>query len=313
LKCLITGANGFVGSRLLGVMSQSEQFDLVAHSRKEPVILISNAEYLPFGIIDGNTNWSPILKNIDVVVHCAARAHIMNERAKDPREEFRKINCNGTLNLAQHCVKSGVKRFIYLSTIGVNGIKTDLGVPFTENDTPHPNNSYALSKLEAEEGLKIIAKNSTLEVVIIRPPLIYGPKAPGNFGSLLKILKRGIPLPLSGIHNKRSLISLDNLIDFILTCISHPRAANEIFVISDGFDISTPELIRGLTFSAKWPNRLFYVPTPVLSLIAKFFGIEEKMQGLCGTLRIDITKAKRLLDWVPPLSVDQSIRAAIVE
>jgi nucleoside-diphosphate-sugar epimerase len=235
----------------------------------------------------------------------------MKDVSHEPLEEFRKVNLYGTLNLARQCVNAGVKRFIYLSSIGVNGLRTRPHSLFAEVDAPNPHNAYALSKYEAEIGLMEIAKESKLEVVIIRPPLIYGPDAPGNFGMLLRLVQKGIPLPFLGVRNKRSFIALDNLIDFILLCLTHPMAKNEIFLVSDDHDISTPDLVKYIAEAAKLPNRSIYLPIWALCLLMKLGGLGDRVPGLIGSLRINITKAKNLLGWIPPFSIKQSIDKAI--
>ena len=311
MRCLVTGANGFVGSRLIDIMSKMQQYQITLHSRSKPALYVKSIHSSLSGEIDGNTLWRPILDNIDYVIHCAARVHIMEDYSKDPITEFRRVNVLGTLNLARQCANAGVKRFIYLSSIGVNGVKTKRDTFFTETDIPNPHNPYAISKWEAEVGLMAIARESKLEVVIIRAPLIYGPNAPGNFRLLLWLVKKGMPIPLAGIRNQRSLIALDNLIDFILTCISHPRAANELFLISDGEDLSTPNLIEKIAIAAQVPNRLFYVPPYILIMVMGVLGFKNKIQGLCGSLRIDIAKARYQLGWSPPSSLSDAIHSAV--
>jgi len=248
---------------------------------------------------------------VECVVHCAARVHVMREDSSDPLGEFRRVNLYGTINLARQCVDAGVRRFVYLSSIGVNGLVTGPDSCFTEADIPNPHNGYAVSKWEAEKALMEIAKEYKLEVVIIRPPLIYGPDAPGNFGMLLRLVQKRIPLPFLGIRNRRSFIALDNLIDFILLCLSHPMAKNEIFLVSDDQDISTPDLVKQIAEVARLPNRSFYLPLWVLSLLMKLGGFGDREPGLIGSLRVDITKAKTLLGWSPPVSIQQSIYKVI--
>jgi nucleoside-diphosphate-sugar epimerase len=224
--------------------------------------------------------------------------------------EFRLVNVQGTLNLARQAVEAGVKRFVFISSIGVNGAQTALGKPFSEANLPKPHNAYALSKWEAEQGLLRIADETGLEVVIIRPPLVYGLDAPGNFGSLLRSVQRGWPLPLGAVYNQRSLVALDNLVDFIVTCITHPQAAYQTFLVSDRQDLSITELVRGMAQAAGVPARLLPVPVWALQAGASLLGKGDVVQRLCGNLQLDISKARSLLGWVPPVSVEEGLRRA---
>jgi nucleoside-diphosphate-sugar epimerase len=235
----------------------------------------------------------------------------MHDNAADPLTPFRVVNVDGTLNLARQAAAAGVKRFVFISSIGVNGSKTAVCKPFSEADLPKPHNAYALSKWEAEQGLIQIAAETGLEVVIIRPPLVYGCNAPGNFGMLTRAVQRGWILPLGAVHNQRSLVALDNLVDFIVTCITHPQAANQTFLVSDGKDLSTTELVRGMTQAAGIPARLLPVPVWALQAGASLLGKGDAVQRLCGNLQVDITKARSLLGWVPPVSVEEGLRRAM--
>jgi nucleoside-diphosphate-sugar epimerase len=244
-------------------------------------------------------------------VHTAARAHVLNDRVTDPLAEFRRVNTVGTLRLAEQAAATGVKRFVFVSSIGVNGVQTSIGKPFSEATQPKPHNAYALSKWEAEQGLMRIADETGLEVVIIRPPLVYGCNAPGNFGSLMRAVQRGWPLPLGAVHNQRSLVALDNLVDFIVTCITHPQAANQTFLVSDGQDLSTTELVRGMAQAAGVPARLLPVPVWALQAGATLLGKGDAVQRLCGNLQVDISKARNLLGWTPPVSVAAGLLLAM--
>jgi nucleoside-diphosphate-sugar epimerase len=235
----------------------------------------------------------------------------MHDTVADPLAAFRSINVDGTLNLARQADAAGVKRFVYISSIGVNGSQTAIGKSFSEADPAQPNNAYAYSKWEAEQGLRQIAAHTFMEVVIIRPPLVYGANAPGNFGSLARAIQRGVPLPLGAIHNHRSLVALDNLVDFIITCISHPKAANQTFLISDGEDLSTTELVRGLAQAAGVPARLLPVPVWALEWAGRLVGKGDAVQRLCSNLQIDSSKALNMLDWRPKISVQEGLRRAI--
>lgn len=280
-------------------------------SRRKLTALESRLEFSQVGDLGRATDWFPALQGVDAVVHCAGRAHVLKDTAADPLAAFRIVNVEGTLNLAQQAVVAGVKRFVFVSSIGVNGVQTALGKPFSEADQPKPHNAYALSKWEAEQGLLRIADESGLEVVIIRPPLVYGFGAPGNFGSLMRAVQRGWLLPLGAVHNQRSLVALDNLVAFIVTCISHPQAANQTFLVSDGQDLSTTELVRGTAHAAGVPVRLLPVPVWVLQAGATLLGKGDVVQRLCGNLQVDISKARQLLGWVPPVSVDEGLQRAV--
>jgi nucleoside-diphosphate-sugar epimerase len=236
----------------------------------------------------------------------------MNDKSADPLEEFRKINVDATIHLAKQAAAAGVKRFIYLSSIKVNGESTQLGRPFTAEDVARPQDPYGVSKHEAERALRKIAEQTGMEVVIIRPPLVYGPGVKANFASMMGIIQRGLPLPLASLtDNQRSLVALGNVIDLIVTCINHPAAANQTFLVSDDEDLSTAELLRRMGQALKKPTKLFYVPIFLLQLGAALINKSEIYQRLCGSLQVDITKTKDLLHWKPPLSVDQGLRQAI--
>jgi len=232
----------------------------------------------------------------------------MNDAVPDPLAEYRKVNVEGTLNLARQAAKAGVSRFVYISSIKVNGEQTASGKPFTPDDEPAPEDSYGVSKLEAETGLHEIASETGMEVVIIRPPLVYGPGVKGNFASMIKLVDKGLPLPLGAIHNKRSLVALDNLVDLITTCIDHPAAANQVFLAGDGQDVSTTELLRGVGRAMGKPARLIPVPAGMLMFGAGLLGKKAVGQRLLGSLQVDISKARNLLGWEPPLSVEEGLR-----
>lgn len=311
MKCLITGASGYVGSRLIEIMGQKGGYKIIAHTHTRQVARTDGVESHVTGDVDNEALWGSILDGVEYVIHCASRVHVMQERSADPLREFRRVNFHGTINLARQCIDAGVRRFIYLSTIGVNGQETGVDTYFSEEDSANPHNDYSLSKYEAELGLMEIARESKLEVVIIRPPLIYGPNAPGNFGLLLRLLRKKIPLPMAGIYNKRSFLALDNLIDFIIICLLHPMAKNELFLISDDEDISTSDLISNIAKAAQLPNRSFYLPLGLLRSFMRLGISKAAMHGLTGNLRIDMRKAKCVLGWTPPFSVGESVRRAV--
>ena len=309
-RVLVTGGQGFVG-KALAFDASSKGFNVRVSTRQAVNISHSNFELSQVTDIGLTTDWSAALQDVDSLVHCAGRAHVMKDAVADPLAAFRTVNFDGTLNLAQQAVKAGVKRFLFISSIGVNGSRNSAGKPFFETSEPNPHNAYALSKWEAEQGLLQIAAKTGLEVVIIRPPLVYGRNAPGNFGSLMRAVQRGWPLPLGAVHNQRSLVALDNLVDFIVTCITHPRAANQTFLVSDGQDLSTTELVRGMAQAAGVPARLLPVPVWALQAGATFLGKGESVQRLCGNLKVDISKARSLLGWIPLVTVEEGLRRAM--
>lgn len=307
MKVLLTGSSGFIGSRLLESLTGMRDYELSCMARM-PVKYNEGVKVF-ISDLASVTDWSEVLAGQQVIIHAAARAHVLKDTAADPLTEFRKVNTASTLNLARQAAEAGVRRFVFISSIGVNGNQTL--APFTEMVTPKPQEPYALSKFEAEQGLKEIADQSEMEVTIIRPPLVYGPNAPGNFGSLMRWTKKGIPLPLGAIHNKRSLIGIDNLVDFIITCIDHPAAANQTFLVADGEDLSTTDLLRRVGQAMGKPARLIPVPMSVLKFGARLLGKQAMAQRLCGNLQVDISKARKLLGWEPLVSVDEGLRRAV--
>ena len=260
--------------------------------------------------VDDKTDWRDELVDCDVVVHLAARVHVMYDASIDPLAEFRRVNVQGTLNLARQAAASGVRRFVFISSIKVNGEATQPGQPFTADDAPAPLDAYGISKMEAEQGLRELAAQTGMEVVIIRPPLVYGPGVKANFAAMMRWLQRGVPLPLGAIHNQRSLVALDNLVDLIVTCLTHPAAANQTFLVSDDEDVSTTELLRRMGQAMGKPARLLPVPVSWLKVGAAMVGKRDAAQRLSGSLQVDIEKTCRLLGWVPPISLDEGLRRA---
>lgn len=263
---------------------------------------------IPVGDIGKTTDWQLALQNIEVVVHLAARVHIMNDDAVDPLLEFRRVNVDGTLNLARQAAAAGVKRFIFISSIKVNGEATPPGKPYSADAMPAPIDPYGISKREAEDGLRQLAVQTGIEVVIIRPPLVYGPGVKANFLEMMKWLHKGIPLPLGAIHNRRSLVALDNLVDLIVTCVEHPAAAHQTYLVADGEDLSTTDLLRRMGVALGKPAKLLPVPAWLLTAGAKMIGKSALSQRLCGSLQVDISKNRELLGWVPPIKVDDALR-----
>jgi len=305
---LVTGATGFIGQALIARMLTHSNYQIYAAVRKLVTNFPSEVKQLKFDGVSSNTDWNNALQGVDCIIHTAARVHVMSDTANDPLEEFRNVNTNGTLNLARQAAESGVKRFIYLSSIKVNGEATLQGAQFTPDDIFEPTDPYALSKYEAEQGLLKFASESRMEVVIIRPPLVYGAGVKANFLSMMKWLYKGVPLPFGSIHNKRSLVALDNLVDLIITCIEHPAAANQVFLVSDGEDLSTTDLLNRVSRSLGKEPRLLPVNQKFLEFGLMLIGKKDLAQRLCGSLQVDISKAERLLNWTPPISVDEGLR-----
>ena len=310
MRVLVTGSTGFVGRTLIPAMLRRghEPTEAVRRAEEKPDGRLSSSVV---GNIDGTTGWSKTLQGAEAVIHLTARVHVMRDSAHDPLAEFRRVNTEGTLNLARQAAEGGVRRFIFLSSIGVNGNSTAFGNPFTPNDLPSPHDPYSLSKYEAEIGLHSIAQSTGMEAVIIRPPLVYGANAPGNFGKLNRLIAKSLPLPLGSINNRRSLVGIDNLVDFIITCLEHPEAANETLMVSDGEDLSTPDLIRRMARAMNRPARLLPVPVWALKAGALLLGKGDAVQRLCGNLQVDISKSRTLLGWNPPVSVDEGLRRAV--
>jgi nucleoside-diphosphate-sugar epimerase len=305
MKFLVTGANGFVGRALCAEAVLRGM--AVRGITRVPCDLPFSVENIAVGDIDSNTDWHNALKGCEVVIHLAARVHVMVDTSLDPLAEFRLINVQGTLNLARQAALAGVRRFVFVSSIKVNGEATPLGQPFTADDVPAPLDSYAVSKVEAEHELRGLAKQTGIEVVIVRPPLVYGPGVKANFAYMMRWLRRGLPLPLGAVHNLRSLVSLTNLVDLLVTCITHPAAANQTFLVSDGEDISTTELLQRMGKAMGYPAHLLPVPTSFLKLAGALIGKPDVTQRLCGSLQVDISKTRELLDWVPPSTLDEGL------
>lgn len=302
----ITGATGFLGYSLLRKLSS--RYEVVALVRNEPTVQLVDLEYRICGDLSPRQEWTNQLRNVDVVIHTAARAHVLKETAMDPLAVYRTLNVESTLNLASQARSQGVARFVFISSIGVHCASTSVGEALQAEDALQPHNAYSTSKMEAELGLYEISKDTGMEVVCIRPPLVYGPGVKGNFHSMLKWLSRGIPLPLGAIHNARSLVGIDNLVDLIITTIDHPAAANQTFLVSDDEDLSTTDLLCRLGKALQKPARLLPVPNSVLEVAAQLVGKKAVAQQLLGNLQVDISKTREVLDWSPPVSVDEGLQ-----
>ncbi|MBC7614622.1 MAG: SDR family oxidoreductase [Pedobacter sp.] len=304
MKIVVTGATGFVGKSLIEKLNQ-KSFLTVAVGRK---LTTSNAkEFIALSNFSEKNIWQQGLINCDVVIHLAARVHVMQEVSESSLEAFRGINLYGTVNLANAAAKAGVKRFVYVSSIKVNGESTTTK-KFIETDTPNPLNPYAISKWEAEKALRKIEQETGMEVVILRPPLIYGPGVKANFASLLKLVDKGFPLPLLGFSNRRSLIFLDNFVDAIIICVTHTNAAGKTYLVSDGVDLSTAQLVRKIAVSLNRRSNVFYFPLIVIRLFAKLIGKTSSINRLTESLVIDSSKIRKELDWQPPFSIDQGLK-----
>ena len=309
MKVAVTGANGFVGSALSDFLkSRNIEVSRLVRTKEH-----KDKDYYEIGNLGEKNNkieWSKILKDVDCIVHCAGRVHLMKDATTDQLSAYRKINVLGTRRLAEEAIKNGVQRLVYLSSIKVNGEKTN-NQSFKITDRVNPVDNYSISKLEAEEELLRISKASGLEVVIIRPPLIYGPYVKANFLRLLNLIHTGVPLPFLRLNNKRSMISLTNLIDFIVCCINHPSANGEKFLISDGSDFSTSELIRLLAKSMGSHSYLFYLPLFLFRISGLILGKSNEVERLTESLQIDISHSKELLGWKPVQTAQEGMAEVI--
>ena len=309
-RVLITGGQGLVG-KALAARALTQGLEVSFSTRQKPADTDLRIECIQTTDVSATTDWLSAVQTIDTLVHCAARVHVMHDTEADPLTAFRAVNVEGTLNLARQATAAGVKRFVFMSSVKVNGERTEPDRAFIEADAPDPQDAYGQSKLEAEQGLRQIAAETGMEVVIIRPPLVYGLGVKANFAALMRAVQRSWPLPLGAVHNQRSLLALDNLVDFILTCINHPQAANQTFLVSDGQDLSTTELVRGMAQAAGVPARLLPVPVWAVQAGASLLGKGDAVQRLYGNLQVDISKARSLLGWVPPVSVEEGLRRAM--
>jgi nucleoside-diphosphate-sugar epimerase len=306
VKVLITGYSGFIGSHLLDELK--DNFNISLLGRTEPDI----CSHFLKASIDDCSDYLSILDGVDVVIHVAARAHIMNDNADSPLEEFRGVNVRGTLNLAKQAAEQGVKRFIFISSVKVNGEKTSLNKPFTHADKRRPEDDYGLSKLEAEEQLKMLSDITGMEYVFIRPPLVYGQGVKANFSALMGFVEKKLPLPFSAIYNNsRSLVSVYNLVDLIKTCIEHPNASNQTFLVSDGEDLSTLEMVELMAKVQSVKPLLLAVPVWILKLLGKLTGKSDMISRLTDSLEVDITHTIETLNWKPPYSVEEGFAKCV--
>jgi nucleoside-diphosphate-sugar epimerase len=309
-KILITGVNGFVGSALC-MEAVARGFDVRGATRNvcdSPI----GFENIVVGDINADTEWHSALLNCDVVIHLAARVHIMSETADDTLSEFRLVNTTGTECLARCAVTSGVKRLVYVSSIKVNGEETSDDVAFCEQDQPNPQEAYGISKWEAEQALHRVAAETGMEVVIVRPPLVYGPGVKGNFAQMLRVVTMGIPLPFAGVKNQRELIYVGNLVDALITCATHPAAVGNTYLVGDGESVSTPYLLRGLAKASGVSSRVFAWPVGLLKLMGALLGKGDQVERLVGSLQVDSSKIRRELGWEPPYRLQEGLNKTVV-
>jgi nucleoside-diphosphate-sugar epimerase len=309
MEIAVTGANGFVGRALLKELEER------GHGTRALVRSSSAPDRIAVGDVGPDTDWTAALSGVSTVIHCAARVHVMQDDAADPPAAFRRVNTAGTRRLAAQAADLGVERLVFISTIKVNGESTRYAAgasdPFTADDSPNPGDPYAVSKWEAESALREIEAQTGLEVVIVRPPLVYGFGVGGNFQSLVAIVKRGLPLPFALVDNRRSLVALPNLVDLLVRCATHPEAPGQTFLVSDDEDLATPELIRRLARAMGGNARLLPVPPAMLRLAGRMTGQSESVERLIGSLQVDISHTRERLGWRPPISVDEGLRAAV--
>ena len=297
---LVTGATGFVGTALCA--------DLAARGIAfRPASRLPRPGFHPVGAIDARTDWTEALADIDCVVHLAARVHVMDDTAADPLAAFRAANVDATLNLARQAAAAGARRVIFISSIKVNGEETAPDRPFTAADVPEPGDPYGLSKWEAEQALFDLGRQTGMDIVVIRPPLIYGPGVKANFASLMRLARRGLPLPFGLISNRRSLLFVGNLTDFIILCVAHPDAANRTFLVSDGEDLSIGQLIAGISGAMGRKAWLLPVSPRLIETAAAMLGKGPAVRRLLGSLQVDIGETRRVTGWTPPFSREQGL------
>jgi nucleoside-diphosphate-sugar epimerase len=310
MKILLTGATGFIGRSVLSAIKDVDGWEPIVLVRRATPDIVSTGVMSIQAHIDEEFKWAASLDQVDCVIHCAGRAHVMKESAVDPLAEFRKVNLAGTIALAKGAAAAGVRRFIFLSSIGVNGAVTRSGA-FNEGSLPAPAADYALSKMEAEQALLALRTETSMEIVIIRPPLVYAANAPGNFHRLLRLVDSRVPLPLAGTRNQRSMVALENLVDFIIRCVDHPAAANQVFLIADGEDLSTEDLVRHLAVGMGMSKvLLFPYPDTLLRLAARIAGRQGIYNQLYSSLVVDASRARRLLNWQPRISTQAALQKA---
>ena len=310
MTIVVTGANGFVGSNLCrALQSQGMAYRAVVREGAQASLGAAGLVRLP--ILDAQTDWTTALQGATTVIHLAARVHQVQDSSTDPLQAFRATNLHTTLQLARYAQKMGVQRFIFMSTVKVLGEETAPDQPFRASDRALPQDAYATSKHEAEQALRALAAGSSMELVIVRPPLVYGPGVRANFASLVRVVRRGIPLPLACVHNLRSLVGIDNLVSLLLQCTHHPQAGGQTFLVSDGHDLSTPDLVRQLAAALGRPARLWAMPLAGLQLAGRLTGRQAAVQRLCSSLQVDISATCQRLQWAPPVPVAEGLRRLV--
>lgn len=308
MKVLVTGASGFIGRALLERLSNEGGFTLHAAVRRPVTQPVSGVRYVQVADHGRNTVWTEAVSEADVLVHAAARVHVMNDGAADPLTEFRVANVEATLNLARQAVSAGVRRFVFISSIKVNGDGTPLGKPYGADDPPAPTDAYGVSKLEAENGLRELLRGTETRLVVIRPVLVYGPAVKANFLTMMRWVHRGIPLPFGNIRNKRSFVALDNLVDLIVACCVRTAALDQTFLAADGEDLSTTEILKRIAAAMNQRVMLFPAPIELMRGVMSLLGRGDLARRLFGSLQVDISKARSVLGWAPPVSVDDALR-----
>ena len=307
---LVTGASGVVGASL--VERLAGQYAVKAAARIPLTTHVEGVRAVVMSDLSANQNWTEALTDVDAIVHCAARVHVMQEAAENPLEAFRLANVQGTLNLAEQAARAGVRRFVFVSSVKVNGDSTLPGEMFSADQVPAPMDPYGISKMEAETGLLELARAADMEVTIVRPPLVYGPGVKANFVSMMRWVHRGVPLPFGAIQNQRSLIGIQNLTDLLTRCIAHPAAANQIFLASDGVDVSTTQLLQAVAKAmGRRSARLIPIPAAVLVHCATLARMPDIAQRLCASLQVDIAKTRTLLGWMPLHTLDHELKRTV--
>ncbi len=301
MKVLVTGASGFVGRAMVSRLQRDPAWTVRAASRQPAP---PGVDSVTIERIDGETDWTRAVSGVDAIVHLANRAHVVRDNASGALADYRRVNVDGSVRLARHAAAAGIRRFVFVSSVKVNGEQGS----FRETDPPAPRDAYAISKLEAERALLAV---SGIDVVIVRPPLVYGPGAKANFAALVRAVSRGVPLSVGGIKNRRSLVALDNLVDFLCACLNGPAAPGQVFFVSDGHDLSTPEIARHIAAALGRPARLVPVPSALLMLGAALLGRRDAAARLLGSLQVDTSKARERLGWSPPVSVPDGFRRAV--
>jgi nucleoside-diphosphate-sugar epimerase len=308
MNVLVTGASGFVGRAILEYLNRDRGIQVSGTVRQYLPSSIPGVTYSEVAAIGPETDWSKAVSDIDLLIHTAGRVHVMSDSSGDSLAQHRRVNVAGTLNLARQAAEAGVKRFIFLSSIKVHGDATQRGHPFCAEDTPAPNDAYGESKLEAELSLQRLSQASDMEVVVIRPPLVYGPGVRANFLAMMRWIQKGWPVPFGHVDNRRSLVALPNLVDLIKVCCIHPAAAGQIFLVSDGEDVSTTELLNRIGDALRKPVKSVPLPAGLVRTLAALAGKKDQIDRLFGSLQVDICRTRTVLSWSPIVSMDEALK-----